>query len=61
MKKRYKVMVGGVWRKIQKMRGKRDLDVIILEIFQNYQSLNSGSQMNSKEAKQKEILTQIKP
>ena len=54
-------MVGGVWRKIQKMRGKRDLEVIILEIFQNYQSLNSGSQMNSKEAKQKEILTQIKP
>ena len=39
----------------------KDLEVIILEIFQNYQSSNSGSQMNSKEAKQKEILTQIKP
>lgn len=34
-----------------KMRGKTDLEVIILEIFRNYQSSNSGSQMNSKDAK----------
>lgn len=34
-----------------KMREKTDLEVIILEIFQNYQSSNSGNQMNSKDAK----------